>query len=424
MTPSSPDLNRAWLNSAATVAVKGGLAAARILFLLWAARLMGPQAFGRLALCFAIVEVLRTVVDFGTESLFLRNLARSPAQPDQVDQLARFGLFRIVATSIGLVLYWGAVEVVLDAPLTRIDFLPGALIFTSAGFGYALTYYQSRLDMRRSALLLLPTGLLAAAVALALRPQQIESLLALLVAFEIAALIAFMVDMARTGLFRRSRPRQSTRLRTGRDIAIASLPLAAVGLIATAYTRLDVMVIAPLAGSVALGLYSFAYRISEPFRFVATAIDSTLYSYLSARIEAVDRGELRRLLFVVLAYASVLAIAAILLGWLLVNVGYHEYREALPTLGILCIALLIRCVNGFLTSVLYAKGLYRTVLRIVAYNAALMAVIIYPMVAGLGIVGAAASLLAVEIVNCILQGRAISADKSPLNPATSGRALT
>jgi O-antigen/teichoic acid export membrane protein len=409
----SPDFNRAWLNSAATVVVKGALAAVRILFLLWAARLIGPEAFGRLALCFAIVEVLRTVVDFGTESLFLRSLARTAARTDQIDQLARFRLFRFVATSIGVLLYWGAVEAVLNAPVTRLDLMPGALIISSAGIGYALTYYQSKLGMRRAALLLLPVGLVAVAILAVLHPQQIESQLALLIAFETAVLLVFMIDMAREGLFQSSTPRQGSYLRTTWDVLFASLPLAAVGLLATAYTRLDVMIIAPVVGSVGLGLYSFAYRISEPLRFVASAVDSTLYSYLSARIEDVDKGELRRLLVVVFIYASVLAISAVLLGWVLVYVAYQEYHNALPTLGLLGIALFLRCVNGFLTALLYAKGLFRTVLKIATYNAMLMTVIIYPFVAGFGIIGAAASLLAVEMLNCVLQSRATSAGTGP-----------
>ena len=413
MSHPSPDFNRAWLNSAATVIVKGALAAVRILFLLWAARLIGPEAFGRLALCFAIVEVLRTVVDFGTESLFLRSLARTAARTDQIDQLARFRLFRFVATSIGVLLYWGAVEAVLNAPVTRLDLMPGALIISSAGIGYALTYYQSKLGMRRAALLLLPVGLVAVAILAVLHPQQIESQLALLIAFETAVLLVFMIDMAREGLFQSSTPRQASYLRTTWDVLFASLPLAAVGLLATAYTRLDVMIIAPVVGSVGLGLYSFAYRISEPLRFVASAVDSTLYSYLSARIEDVDKGELRRLLVVVFIYASVLAISAVLLGWVLVYVAYQEYHNALPTLGLLGIALFLRCVNGFLTALLYAKGLFRTVLKIATYNAILMTVIIYPFVAGFGIIGAAASLLAVEMLNCVLQSRATSAGTGP-----------
>jgi O-antigen/teichoic acid export membrane protein len=407
--PSSPDLKQAWLNSAATVLVKGSLAAARVIFLLWAARRIGPDAFGRLALCFAIVEILRMVVDFGTENLFLRSLARSDSRADQAEQLARFGVFRIAATTAGLLVYWGAVEVVLRNATTLIDLLPGALIFTSAGMGYALTYYQSQLRMRRAALLLLPVALMAATVFILMLPDDAATLLGLLIAFELTAVVMFLVDMSREGLFSSTTSRQAAHLRTGRDVIFASLPLAAVALLATAYTRLDVLVIAPLAGSVALGLYSYAYRISEPFRFLASAADSTLYSYLSARVDGVGKVELVRLLLAVLSYGSFFAIAAVLSGWLLVHLGYEDYRDALPTLGVLGIALFLRCVNGFLTSLLYARGLYKTVLKIAICNALLMTATIYPAVAAFGIVGAAASLLAVEILNCFLQSRAASA---------------
>ena len=403
---SSPDLAHAWLNSAATVLVKGILAGVRIGFLLWAAKQHGPDAFGRLALCFAIVEILRTVVDFGTEGLFLRNLARCHSRLDRIDQLAKFGVFRVAAAASGVLLYGVVLMVVLRDPITLTDLLPGLLILTSAGMGYALTYYQSQLRMQRAALLLLPVTLLGAAAFVLIFPQQIGTQLGLLIAFEVTAVSIVVIDMARGGLFSLSAARQVAYLRTGRDVAVASLPLAAVGMIATAYTRLDVLVIAPLAGSVALGLYSFAYRVSEPFRFLASAVDSTLYSYLSARIDAVGKVDLGRLFVVVLCYASVFSVAAAFSGWLLVHVGYDEYRGALPTLVVLGVALFLRCVNGFFTSLLYAEGRYTTVLKIATCNALLMTVIIYPLVSSFGIVGAAGSLLAVEILNFILQSRA------------------
>jgi O-antigen/teichoic acid export membrane protein len=416
---SSPDLAHAWLNSAATVLVKGTLAGVRIGFLLWAAKQNGPDAFGRLALCFAIVEILRTIVDFGTEGLFLRNLARGHSRLDQIDQLAKFGVFRVAAAAAGVLLYCIVLMVVLPAPVTPTDLLPGMLVLTSAGMGYALTYYQSQLRMQRAALLLLPTTLLGAAVFVYVLPQQIGVQLGLLIAFELTAVSIVLLDLARGRLFSLSAARQVAYWRTGRDVAVASLPLAAVGIIATAYTRLDVLVIAPLAGSVALGLYSYAYRVSEPFRFLASAVDSTLYSYLSARIDTVGKGTLGRLFVVVLSYASVFSFAAVFSGWLLFHTGYDEYRGALPTLVVLGIALFLRCVNGFFTALLYAMGRYTTVLKIAACNALLMTVIIYPFVSSYGIVGAAASLLAVEILNCILQGRAAFAAESQLGQGFS-----
>ena len=66
---------------------------------------------------------------------------------------------------------------------------------------------------------------------------------------------------------------------------------------------------------------------------------------------------------------------------------------------------MFRCVNGFLVALLYARARYTSVLRIAMCNAALMAVLIYPCIALLGIAGAALALLAVEILNCVLQMR-------------------
>ena len=198
-----------------------------------------------------------------------------------------------------------------------------------------------------------------------------------------------------------------------RDVARESFPIAAVAILATAYTRLDVLVIAPLAGSVALGLYSYAYRVSEPFRFVASAIDTTLYSYLSSRSGGVRPG---RLFVVVASYALLFAAGAALSGWVLVRVLYVDYREALPAVYILSAALCIRCLNGYFGAYLYAQGMYDAVLKIAMCNTIFMSVLIYPMVSTLGIVGAACSLLAVEVLNFLLQGRNVRAVSRQLAP--------
>lgn len=398
----------AWRNSAATVLAKGTLAAARIVFLLWVAGQSGPEAFGRLALCFAVVEILRMAVDFGTESLFLRQLARSQSQGERAHELARFGLFRVAALALGLLAYGLAVTLLLAAPFTMVDLLPGALLLTSAGNNYALTFYQSQLRMQRAAVILVPLLLVGAGIFVGLRPRALELQLALLVSFEVACCLALFLDMRRSGVFGRAGPGRVASLATLRDVARASLPLAGVALLATAYTRLDVLVIAPLAGPVALGLYSFAYRVSEPFRFVTTAVDSTLYSYLSARSERTrERAWMRKLFALVASYALLFAVGSAVVGWLLIWLAYDEYRPALPTLFVLSGALLIRCLNGLLLSTLYALGKFGVVLKIAMCNAGLMVVMIYPMVSLLGIVGAACSLLAVELVNFLLQGRVV-----------------
>jgi O-antigen/teichoic acid export membrane protein len=252
------------------------------------------------------------------------------------------------------------------------------------------------------AFILLPVALATAGIVVGVHPRQLESQILLLVLFELAVVLALLIDLGRrAGLARFHLPRMPS-VAPIREIARQSFPIAAVAMLATAYTRLDVLVIAPLAGSVALGLYSYAYRVSEPFRFVASAIDSTLYSYLSSRSDHVPPG---RLFAVVVSYALMFAGGAALSGWFLVRVLYVEYRPALPAVYILSTALCVRCLNGYFGAFLYAQGRFTAVLKIAICNTIFMALIIYPMVSTLGIVGAACSLLAVEMLNFLLQSR-------------------
>lgn len=397
-------------NSAAIVVAKGTLSAIRIGFLLWVAKQSSPDDFGRMALCFAIVEILRVVTDFGTENLFLRNLARADSHTQCTALLARFGVFRAAALGIGVPLYGLAVVAILHGPLRDVDFLPVLLLLTSGATGYAFTYYQSKMQMGSAARIVLRVTVLTMLVVLAVRPEQIALQLLMLVAFELAIATALLASVTADASLAWKDVAEHASLFTMRAVARESMPLAMVALLVVAYTRLDVLVIGPIAGPIALGLYSYAYRVSEPFRFIGAAADSTLYSYVSAHLDVPGKGvQISRMFGIVVTYSTVLAIAAVLTGGFLVWLGYSQYRAAMPTVVVLGGALFVRCINGFLVALLYARAQYTAVLRIALCNALAMAAIIYPSVAAFGILGAAAALLLVEVLNCLLQARLVLA---------------
>ena len=402
----TPTHRLALRNSAATVLAKGIPAGVRIGFLLWYAKQNGPQAFGRIALCLAIVEVLRVLTDFGTENLFIRSLARAESPHTRTDLLARFGTFRLVAIVLGLLCYFIAAVAFLPSPLAAPDLLASLLLVTSTGMGYAFTFYQAQLNMERAAQIVLSTAVVGVSILIFAAPGNETAQLSFLIAVEATTAAWLVHDVTRrTGIRWRDAWRFTSSLDM-RAVAQESAPLAGVTLLVAAYTRLDVLMIGPLAGSLALGLYSFAYRVSEPFRFLASGVEATLYSYLSVRTDISGSiTRMQRLLLLVGSYAFALGTLAGLTGWLFVHFGYIEYRDVLPTLAILSAALMFRCVNGFLVALLYARAQYTSVLRIAMCNAALMAVLIYPCISLLGIAGAALALLAVEILNCLLQTR-------------------
>lgn len=397
-------------NSAATIVARGALAAVRIGFLLWVARQSDPELFGRVALCFSIVEVLRVMVDFGTENLFLRNLAREDSKVEQATLLARFATFRLSAVSAGLVAYALAVIAILPAPLTSLDVMVGLLLVTSSVTAYALTYYQSKLAMSSAAWIVVWVALFYVFVLVVLRPAQMETQLGILVSLEATTAIALLTSVVRRVALTWKRIVRFATFVDVRNTAVQSLPLGLVALLVAAYTRLDVLVIGPIAGAVALGLYSYAYRVSEPFRFIGAAADSTIYSYLSARLGRPGQPvQLPRMFGFVALYSIVLAVGAATLGYLLTLVGYEHYRAALPTVAVLSVSLFVRCINGFLVALLYACAEYGAVLKIALCNTVLMGVIIYPAVSWFGILGAAFSLLVVEVLNFVLQSRLVPA---------------
>jgi O-antigen/teichoic acid export membrane protein len=414
--PPEGESGGALKSSIALVVTKGVLAAVRLAFLLWMAKNQSVEQFGRLALCFSVVEILRIVADFGTETLFLRHVARAKTVGHIRSELARMAAFRLVAACLGTIIYAVVIFALFRSKVAALELMPAVLLVTMLGINFSLTYYQARLKVDRAAAIILLIVPIYAIAEFASRNQAACYQLAILGVYEFVVAVALFSDTRRVSGFRRGDVGQFlTRLSLSR-VAGECLPIAGTMILATAYTRLDVFVVKPLAGAAALGLYSYAYRLSEPFRFVTNAIEATLYGYLSRAIshDAHFRAlKLARLWAIVAGYAVVFSGSAAVIGYAVTTLVYPNYRAALPTMFMLCAALFVRCLSGFAASFLNAVGLFRRILWAASLNLLLMLIIIYPLTKRFGIVGAAGSLLLVEGLNAAVQGnffaRAVSA---------------
>lgn len=398
--------NLAIRNSVALIATKGMLAAARIGFLLWTAHLQSPAAFSQLAFCFALIEVLRVAADFGSENLFVRKLAQAGSPHEHRQLMAQMAAVRIAATIVGVAVYGAVAYFSFAGDTGAMTLLPAALLTTSLTINFAFTYYQSQLRTERMAVRVIALSLPSLAVFLWLRDAPSRAQLQLLIAFEVLVGLALLWDLRRQLSLRTRDVLNQLRWPTLRATAIDALPLGGAALLVTAYTRLDIFALQHLAGAVALGLYSFAYRITEPFRFVGGAVDSTIYSILSKKFAAPSgalHSVINRTISIVATYSVVFGGAAIAIGLILIKFLYAAYTEAQTAVTYLGAALIMRCANGAMTAFQNALGHYRLNFRIAIINGIFMGILIWPLTAWAGATGAALALLIVESINFTMQ---------------------
>ena len=181
-------------------------------------------------------------------------------------------------------------------------------------------------------------------------------------------------------------------------------------MLATAYARVGIAVLAVAWGSAAVAQYGVSYRVVEVFLLASAAVAGSAYA-VTARLallgsedatHALVNDTLRHLALPLLALGTAVAAGAQLLPLALGD----RYGPAVATTRVLACALPPMFVNGLLTAHLYGRGRYHTVLRIAFANLLVNGVLIALLVAPYGAPGVAFAVVATESVNTALQSRA------------------
>ena len=375
--------------------------AARTGVLLWVAHSAGPIAFGKFALCVSTTELLRIASDFGTQTLFVRRFARAIEPGSERQELIALVRFRGVATVIGLVLYFALVSMIFDGRIGSLEILSSGLLVTALASSLPLTFYQAKLETHKAVAPVIGSALAYLAFCVVFRHSSIFVLIVGLLGYEaLTALVLSFMVMSEAEV-----PLRAFILDKGalslKDTARASLPIMSGSLISTVYTRVDVYAVKAISGVVALGLYSYAFRLTEPFRYLGLSIESSIYSHLSAKLStgAVRSPNLKLVEKLVFAYSALFAVLAYGTGRVITALLYPEYTATAVTIFILSTALFFRCVNGYQTALQNALGRFNLTARFSLIGLVVTGLFIFPLTKYFGFSGAALTLLIMELVN-------------------------
>lgn len=248
-----------------------------------AARRLSVHAFGDLALILAVGTIFTSIADFGLPSLLADAVGRQPAVARDAylsTVRIRLGLGVVGALAVGGAYRVAASDNRAIIPLVFSASLIATTIYSSA---YALFLAQGRVGFEAGNeivsrlfvlglggwLLFHGAGLLAAVAVYAL-------------ADVLSAVALGVVAMVTTTQARQPVAAGSLSMRR-------AVPLALTGWVGTLYYRIDVYILALLAGTGAVGLYASCYRIFDALLLPATAC-SSLAVPLTARLERQPRN--------------------------------------------------------------------------------------------------------------------------------------
>jgi O-antigen/teichoic acid export membrane protein len=403
-TPHASLRGRLWSNSGAQLV--GAIVArlSRAGAILIAARVLGPEGFGGIATGLAAYEMLRVLGELGLDTRLIRRVARQP-------EVAAFEGRRTIALKAGIAGLLSVIALAITAAL-----LGRAATLVLAGlsiglFGLAVTgSIQAIATGRLEAPRLLPYQVIAGVVffaGVAGATTMFWQPLATAVAIGACDLVGGWV----LSRYRRAAPPPvgGSAAWSWQDALRESWPVGAVNVLATAYGRLGIAILAVSWGASAVAQYGVSYRIVEVFLLAAGAVAASAFA-VTARLDAEDPGAARDLLDHILGRVAVVtlaAAAAVALGARLLPVGLGpRYAGAVSTTEVLAFALPPMFVNGLLTAYLYGRGRFGVVLRIAAGNMCLNAALVVLLVPRTGPPGAALAVVTTEAANTAWQSRA------------------
>jgi O-antigen/teichoic acid export membrane protein len=381
--------------------LKAAVQATRLLslaFVILAARVLGPEGFGKFTFAYALATLLGAALDLGMHSILVRSIAR--ARSDTAEYWAAAVTLKLaLLVPVGAI--FAALPLVTARPLdtTAAVWLLGTAIALQSFIELAVCVFTGfeRLEAELGVRIVEKLVLFGVGVAgLALGGR----LLLVAGAFVVAGAVSLTLGV---GLVHRRFARLAWHWHPAgaRALARALGPVAVAFLLAFTTTRLVPLLVALLAGDVAAGYFGAAIRVLDVVMVAPVIVVAGVYPVL-ARLGP-GEPEFRRVVISAVGWLLVLGAAVGLAfghgaEWLTARVYGPRYALAAPALAVLGLAAGLGFLSHFLGFVLLALDRPRRLVMVAATSLAASIALTPGLVVTLGAVGGALALALVELV--------------------------
>lgn len=411
-------LSRILRNSGSVIISRGLMGLLKILALLYVARYLGSSEFGRLSIVLALLEIFRVLSDFGIETVVIRTLAREGPEAEQEvmgsSMALKFGLACLAYLGFILV----AKGVYHEQGIGTLSTIAGLGLLAWALSSGLASSFQAKLRMPDVVPAQLAGGVVSVA-GLTIGASWNWPLTLLVGVLPCAELVTLVLSVA---LYRRSvkagliarHCRLRPRLRTIGAVLSLAWPVGLTSLFVMAYFRLDTLLLGWLMGETAIGQYAVAYRITEPFLLLPSAISVSLYSAAATQWDKKGQETMRLYLtslVCAICYAAIVALSLALLAPSILILISPAYLEAATALRVLSWSLIFMSGNLMSTAILYAMGRYRFLM----FGGAAMLLanlgLNLFLIPRFGILGASVATVITEALNFLIQTGYISTQR-------------
>lgn len=366
--------------------------------IIYLARYLGTAGFGKYSFVFAYLAFFGIITDLGLQQILVREMARDPSTAPKLTGNAY--VIRLLLTVFAVVL---AIVIItlLPYPADTILYVYIAsftLLFISFSDFYA-TIFQANLAMEYNVIAKLAFKFVSAGLILWIifsHGTLTQVMIVLVFSEGIKTLLSY--------LFSRKFVRPSFTIDFGlwRYLLKECLPLALTSVIVIIYYRIDVIMLSIMKGDVAVGIYSAAYRLCDPFSLIPHALMMSLFPLMSRYFKS-SEDKLIRTYTLAFKYLLIIALP-IAMGTMLVAdrvilfVYDVPFADSSTVLQILIWAVMFGMMQPVFSNILVAINRQKLIMLSTAFCAIVNIVLNFILIPVLSYNGAAVATVVTTIV--------------------------
>jgi O-antigen/teichoic acid export membrane protein len=369
----------------------------------WVARYLGPAQFGVLAYVMSFIAFFMVIANLQTDGFIVRDIAQDPENAPVI-----LGTALWLRTTFGVV-SWGVAIVFMfllhpeDSNLILLTAIVGATLVFQASDTVDL-WFQSQSQSKKTVIAKLVSYLLSNGVKVALLIFKAPlAAFAGVMAFECAILTLSLATVYRR--FPTTAPWR-TGLTQSKKILSQCWPFVVSGFLMTTFSRVDQIMLKELLGEQQLGIYAAAIPLSHAWTVIPATLVTSIGPFV-ARRKLQSEQLYQKALVSVFRFFALLSILStlltVLLSKTLIKIIYgSQYQSAATILSIYVFSNLFT-FQGFAQSLWVINNNVRGVTLFATSISALICIISNMfMIKNFGTIGAAYSILIVELVSIVL----------------------
>jgi len=246
------------------------------------ARYLGTAGFGKYNFVFAYLAFFNIITDLGLQTILVREMAREPTRAPKL--IGNAYIIRWILTALAVASSIIVITLMsYPADTTTYIYIASLTVLFISFSDFYRTIFEANLRMEYNIVAKLAFKGVSAALIL-----LIIFIKGTLLHIMIALVFSEMVKTLLSYLFSRKfvRARFEIDFKLWRYLLREALPLALSSVILIIYHRIDVVMLSMMKGDIPVGLYSAAYKLSEPLSLIPSALVMSLFPIMSASFKS------------------------------------------------------------------------------------------------------------------------------------------